>query len=80
MKLIEEVMGKSLASGREVFEEALKSAGLWEEKTEESEERTREFAPPEEFDDTDVEYDPIGSAAYDDEGEVAAYLLRSPVP
>ena len=72
MNLIGEVMGKALPSGREVFEETLKSAGLREGEAQELEGQPPEFPPAEEFDDTDVEYDPVGSAAYDDEGEVAA--------
>ena len=70
MKLISEVMGKTLPDGREVFQDALRSAGLWGEGEEDVE--AADLTPLEEFDDTDVEYDPVGSAAYDDEGEVAA--------
>ena len=72
LELIGKAMGKPMPSGQEVFRGALRSAGLWEQAEEESEDRLPDLAPVEEFDDTDVEYDPVGSAAYDNEGEVAA--------
>ena len=72
LELIGEAMGKNLPNGRDVFQDALKSAGLWEQAERESEDHSLGLTPVEEFDDTDVEYDPVGSAAYDDEGEVAA--------
>ena len=72
LQLIGKAMGKPMPSGQEVFRGALRSAGLWEQAEQESEDHSLGLTPVEEFDDTDVEYDPVGSAAYDNEGEVAA--------
>ena len=63
MNLIGEVMGKDLSSGREVFQNALYRAGLWEpvELTE----------PVEEYEETDEDFDPVGEVAFDYSREAA---------
>ena len=63
MELIGKAMGKSLPSGREVFQNALYLAGLWEpvELTE----------PVDEYEDSDEEFDPVGSLVFEEERAAA---------
>ena len=63
MNLIGEVMGKDLSSGREVFQNALYRAGLWEPVELEE--------PIEEYEETDEDFDPVGEVSFEYDREAA---------
>lgn len=56
MNLISGVMGKELSGGREVFQNALYRAGLWEP--------VELGEPVEQYEETDEEFDPVGEIAF----------------
>lgn len=64
MNLIGEVMGKDLSGGREVFQNALYRAGLWEPVELEE--------PVEEYEENDEEFDPVGEIVFGVVGQEAA--------
>ena len=67
LELIGQAMGKTIPGGRDVFWNALNSAGIGD-----AVEQTGPPAPQEEYDDTEIEYDLVGNLTYGDYGETAA--------
>lgn len=63
MELISKAMGKSLPSGREVFQNALYQAGLWEQ--------VELAAPVDEYEESDEEFDPVGELDFEEERAAA---------